>query len=148
MVAVGGAKRRTMTAKEYLRQYEYANRRVARLEAELVEERLLIDAVRSVSDNDGMPHGSGTSDPTADKAIRLADKLQRLADARLEAVRIRQEVYDTIEKVGGFEADVLMQRYIYLKTWAEVCESLFYSWTKVRTAHNAALEKVAKLIQE
>ena len=147
-MAVGGAKRRTMTAKEYLRQYEYATRRVARLEAELEEETLLIDAVRSVSDNDGMPHGSGVSKPTEERAIRLADKSLRLAQARLDAIEIRQQVYDTIEKVGGFEADVLMQRYIYLKTWAEVCEALFYSWTKVRTAHNAGLEAVAKLIQE
>ena len=59
-----------MTAKEYLRQYEYAVKRIQRLEEEYAAERLLIDAVRSVSDNDGMPHGSGISKPTEDKAIR------------------------------------------------------------------------------
>ena len=100
-----------MTAKEYLRQYEYATRKVKRLEMELEEETLLIDAVRSVSDNDGMPHGSGISKPTEERAIRLADKRLRLVQARLDAVEIRQNVYDAIERIGGDEADVLYQKF-------------------------------------
>lgn len=135
-----------MTAKEYLRQYEYATRKVKRLEAELEEETLLIDSVRSVSDNDGMPHGSGINKPTEDRAIRLADKRLRLVQARLDAVEIRQNVYDVIEQIGGDEADVLYQRYILLKTWDKVCESVFYSWYKVNHLHRDALEKVDKII--
>lgn len=135
-----------MTAKEFLRQYEYAAKRVERLEVELEEERVLIDAVRSVSDNDGMPHGNGISKPTEDKAIRLADKMQRLADARLDAIRIRQEVFDVIESVGGDEAEVLYQRYILLKQWSAVCESVYWSWFKVNGLHRSALEKVEQMI--
>ena len=136
-----------MTAKEYLRQYEYATKRIARLEAELEEEALLIDAVRSVSDNDGMPHGSGISKPTEEKAIRLADKRLRLVDAKLEAIRIRQEVFDVIEKVGGDEADVLYQRYVNLKMWEDVCEVVYYSWYKVSHLHRDGLAKVEELIK-
>ena len=135
-----------MTAKEYLRQYEYATRKVKRLEAELEEETLLIDAVRSVSDNDGMPHGSGISKPTEERAIRLADKRLRLVQARLDAVEIRQNVYDAIERIGGDEADVLYQRYILLKTWDKVCESVYFSWFKVNQLHHSGLEKVDKII--
>lgn len=135
-----------MTAKEYLRQYEYAVKRIQRLESELEEETLLIDAVRSVSDNDGMPHGSSINKPTEDRAIRLADKRLRLVQARLDAVEIRQNVYDVIEQIGGDEADVLYQRYILLKTWDKVCESVFYSWYKVNHLHRDALEKVDNII--
>lgn len=135
-----------MTAKEYLRQYEYAVKRIQRLESELEEETLLIDAVRSISDNDGMPHGSGINKPTEDRAIRLADKRLRLVQARLDAVEIRQNVYDVIEQIGGDEADVLYQRYILLKTWDKVCESVFYSWYKVNHLHRDALEKVDNII--
>lgn len=135
-----------MTAKEYLKQYEYAEKRIHRLEEEYEAEQLLIDAVRSVSDNDGMPHGSGISKPTEEKATRLADKLQRLEKARREAVRIRQDVFDMIEAVGGDEADVLYQRYILLKTWDKVCESVYYSWFKVNQLHHSALDKVEKII--
>lgn len=136
-----------MKAKEYLKQYEYAIKRIARLEAEFEEETAMIDAVRSLSDNDGMPHGSNISKPTEEKAIRLADKRARLIKARLDAVEIRQDIYDTIEQIGGDEADVLYQRYILLKTWANVCESVFYSWYKVNCLHRSALEKVENMLK-
>ena len=136
-----------MTAKEYLRQYEYAMKRIARLDAELEQETLLVDAIRSSSDNDGMPHGFSISKATEEKAIRLADKRLRLVDAKLEAIQICQEIFDTIEKVGGEEAEILYQRHIKLKTWAEVCEAVYYSWYKVNGLYNAGLEKVEKIIK-
>ena len=61
-----------MTANEYLKQYEWAVNRVRRYEEAYAKESMLIDAVRSLSDNDGMPHGSGIGRPTEVKAIRLA----------------------------------------------------------------------------
>ena len=135
-----------MTAKEYLKQYEYAVKRIRRYEEEYEQESLLIDAVRSLSDNDGMPHGSGISKPTEDKAVRLADKRLRLVEAKFEAIRIRQSVFDVIEQVGGDEAEVLYQRYILLKQWADVCESVYWSWFKLNGLHRSALEKVEKII--
>ena len=69
-----------MTAKEFLRQYEYADRKVRRLETEYHDELIMVDAIRSASDNDGMPHGSGISKPTEEKALRIADKHLRLID--------------------------------------------------------------------
>lgn len=142
-----------MTAKDFLKQYEYAVKRIRRLEEEYEAETLLIDAVRSVSDNDGMPHGSGISKPTEEKAVRLADKKLRLVQARLDAIRTRQIIFDVIEKVGGDEADVLYQRYVKLKpdgsrqTWEEVCEAVYWSWFKVSGLHRSGLEKVEKLLK-
>jgi len=137
-----------MTAERYLRQYEWALNTIRRLERELKEERLQIDSVRSPSDNDGMPHGSGISNPTADKATELTDAASKLFDAKVEAIRIRQEVFDTIMKVGGLEADVLIERYVYLRTWDMVCDAVHYSWPTVRLAWHRGLDKVAELIQE
>ena len=128
-----------MTAKEYLRQYEYAVDRVRRYEEEYENELALIDAVRSVSDNDGMPHGSGISKPTEQKALRLADKSLRLTEARLEAIRIRQEVFDLIDSIDGIEGDVLYERYIKLHKWEEVCVLLHYSWQGIHLVHRRAL---------
>lgn len=128
-----------MTAKEYLKQYEYAVDRVRRYEEEYENESLLIDAIRSASDNDGMPHGSGISKPTEDKAIRLADRALRLTEARLEAIRIRQDVFDLIDSIDGIEGDVLYQRYINLHKWEEVCVILHYSWQGIHLIHRRAL---------
>ena len=141
-----------MTAEEYLKRYEKAVRRIQRLEVEYKDERLQIDAVRSLSDNDGMPHGSGISKPTEDKAIRLADKALRLVEARLDAVEIRQEIFDTVNSLDGLEADVLTERYLNLdeyghwQTWEVVCDRVHYSWPTVRTAWHRGLDMVQNLI--
>ena len=128
-----------MTAKEFLRQYEYAVKRIHRLEEEYEAETLLIDAVRSVSDNDGMPHGSGISKPTEEKAVRLADKKLRLVQARLDAIEIRQELFDVINEIDGIEGDVLYERYINLRKWEEICILVHYSWQGVHLVHRRAL---------
>ena len=135
-----------MTAKEYLRQYEYAVKRIKRLEEEYSKEQLLIDAVRSLSDNDGMPHGSGISKPTENKAVRLADKSLRLIQAKLDAIAIRQEIFDTIDSIDGTEGDVLYEKYINLKTWEQVCVDINYSWMQTHRYHRRALDIVQKII--
>ena len=131
-----------MTAKEFLKQYEYADRKVRRLETEYHDELLMVDAIRSASDNDGMPHGTGISKPTEDKAIRLADKHLRLIDARLEALAKRQEVFDLINSIEGIEGDALYERYVNLRKWEEICVLLHYSWQGIHKVHKRALEIV------
>ena len=137
-----------MKAKEFLKQYEYADRRAKRLKAEYEKEMVLIDAVRSLSDNDGMPHGSGVSKPTEQKAIRLADKRLRLINAELEAIRVKQELFDFIDKIEGIEGDILYHRYIRLLKWEEVCLIVHYSWPNTMRIHRRALDKVQKMIDE
>lgn len=130
---------RAMTAKEYLRQYERAKHTARRYREEYENESILIDAIRSLSDNDGMPHGSGISRPTEEKALRLVDKRLRLIDAEIEAVRIRQELFDFVDGIEGIEGDVLFERYINLRKWEEVCVTLNYSWNGIHKVHRRAL---------
>lgn len=131
-----------MTAKEYLRQYEYADRKVRRLEAEYHDELIMVDAIRSASDNDGMPHGTGISKPTEEKALRIADSHLRLIEAKTEAIVKRQEVFDLIDGIDGIEGDLLYERYIKLRKWEEICILLHYSWNGVHHAHRRALALV------
>lgn len=128
-----------MTAKEYLRQYEYADKRARRLGAEYQREIQMIDAIRSASDNDGMPHGTGTSRPTEDKALKLAEKALRWREAELEAIRIRQQVFELIYDIDGIEGEVLTERYINLRKWEEICVLVHYSWQGVHLVHKRAL---------
>ena len=128
-----------MTAKEFLRQYKYADRKVRRLETEYHDELMMVDAIRSASDNDGMPHGSGISKPTEEKALRIADTHLRLISAREEAVAKRKEVFDLINSIDGIEGDLLFERYIKLRKWEEICILLHYSWQGVHKVHRRAL---------
>lgn len=135
-----------MTAKDYLEQYGNAVRQIRRLEEEYEAEQLLIDAVRSLSDNDGMPHGNGISKPTEEKAVRLADKAMRLVEAKIEAIEIRQEVFDTIMQVGGLESEVLLERFVYLRDWMTICRNLNYSWYPVRIAWHRGEEILQEIL--
>lgn len=137
-----------MRAKEYLEQYKFAAYRIRRLEEELEEEYLLIDAVRSLSDNDGLPRGNGISKPVEARAIRLADKIAELDRARLDALEIRREVFDTIQKVEGVSGDVLYLRYIKLMTWENVAHAVHYSRKQTYHYHAIGLVKVDEIIKE
>lgn len=135
-----------MTAKEFLKQYEYADRRARRLKEEYEKEMLLIDAIRSASDNDGMPHGPGISKPTEEKALRLADKRLKWVEAELDAIAKRQEVFELIYDIDGIEGEVLIQRYVKLHKWEEICVELHYSWHGIHAAHRRALRIVDRAL--
>lgn len=137
-----------MTAKEYLRQYEDLNRIAQRLKAEYQLEIEKIDAIGStLSGEPGMPHGTGISRKTEDKAIKLADKALRWKEAELEALQKRQEVFEVINRVPGIEGDLLYERYINLKSWEQVAEAIDRSdkWCRTRL-HSNALQIVKKII--
>lgn len=131
-----------MTAKEFLQQYGEAVRIAERIKTEYDQERDLIDSVRSALGGDGVPHGGGISKATENKAIKLADKALELKDAELEAIRIRQKVFDVIRTVPGEKGDVLYERYINLKSWDEVADSVGYSKRHARNLHDEALDIV------
>lgn len=131
-----------MTAKEYLQQYGEAVRIAERLKSEYLREMELIDTVSSTLGGDGTPHGGGVSRATEDKAIRLADKALEWKDAELEAIRIRQEVFDVIRRVPGEKGDVLFERYINLKSWDEVAKAVVCSKRKAHYLHREGLAAV------
>lgn len=131
-----------MTAKEFLQQYGEAVRIAERIKTEYDQERDLIDSVRSALGGDGVPHGGGISKATENKAIKLADKALELKDAELEAIRIRQKVFDVIRTVPGEKGDVLYERYINLKSWDEVADSVGYSKRHARNLHDEAIDIV------
>lgn len=131
-----------MTARDFLEQYEEAVRVIRRCEREYRDEQQLIDAVRSLSDNDGMPHAPGISKPTEEKAVRLADKMLKIVQARLDAIEIRQEVFDVINRVEGVAGDVLYERHIKLKKWKDIYKYLNYSETQAWRYYKDGLEAV------
>lgn len=134
---------RQLKAKAYMDKYADALRQVRQCEEQLEREEITVDAIRSTSDNDGMPHGSGTSDPTADKAVRLVDKGLDLFNARDKARAIQREVFEVAYDIGGVESDVLIERYINLKDWVEVCNTVGYGWSQTHAYHRIGLDRVA-----
>lgn len=136
-----------MTAKEFLKQYEYAQKKADRCRKEYETEMLKIDAVRSLSDNDGMPHGSGISKPTEEKAIRLSNIALKWKIAELEAIETRQRIFGIVSEVAGVEGDVLFGRYIELKGWELIAAECHYSTQTIYRIHGRALQIVGKKLE-
>jgi len=135
-----------MTAKEYLKRYEYADLRAKRYESEYIREHELIG---NISINyDGMPHGTGISRKVENEALRLAEKAERCVEARLDAIRIRQEVFDFISDIDGVEGEILYSRYVKLHKWELVCLDVHMSWYAVHDHHKKALAIVQKRLDE
>ena len=135
-----------MTAKEFLKRYEYADLRARRYEEEYKLEHELIG---SISINyDGMPHGSGISRKTENEALKLAEKAEKYIDAKLDAIRIRQEVFDLISDIDDYEGEILYQRYIKLLKWEAVSIVVHLSWYAVHDHHKKALAIVQKRLDE
>ena len=138
-----------MTAKEYLKQYEELHKRAERYKAEYINELDQIDAIGSTLSNDaGMPHGTGISKRTEDIAIRLADKALEYQNAALQAIEKRQEVFETIADIKGAEGEILYERYINLHKWEEVCILVHLSWNGTHKAHRRALAIVQGIIDK
>lgn len=137
-----------MDVKRYLRQYEEADRLARRYRREYELEHEKIDAVKSTLDNDGMPRASGISRKVEDQAIRLADKAMKWKIAELDAIRLRQEVFDTVIKVPDIEGEILYERYINLLKWEEVCVAVHASWYTVHAHHKRALAIVSEIINQ
>lgn len=137
---------RQLEAQKYMDKYGDACRRVRQCEEQLERENLSVDAIRSASDNDGMPHGTDIGRPTEEKAIRLVDKGINLFDARRAAMQIQREVFEVAYQVGGVEGDVLIERYIKLKDWKDVYVAVNYAESQTHRYHRAGLDKVADII--
>lgn len=135
-----------MTAKQFLRQYEDAQRRALRYKTEYEKEHELIDSVRSTLGGDGMPHGSGVSKRVEDQAIRLAEKAMRWKAAELDAIARRQEVFELIDQIPGIEGEVLYERYVNLHKWEEICILVHYSWNGVHKVHRRSLRMVSEIL--
>jgi len=133
--------------KDFLRQYGEAERQAERLKSEYYEEIERIDSIKSPADNDGMPHGTSISKTVELQAIRLAEKTERYKEAELDALRKRQEVFDAILKVPGVKGQILYERYINLKSWDDVAESVHYSLQHVHRLHGAVLLELQDVIE-
>ena len=133
-----------MTAKEFLKQYEEADRKARQHKAEYERELEMIGSL-SVK-MDGMPHGSNISKPTEEAALKLADRALKWKEAEENALRIRQEVYDTICNISGIEGRVLYERYINLHKWEEICILVHYSWNGIHHVHRRALQLVEEMM--
>lgn len=136
-----------MTVKEYLKQYEDAERIARRLKREYEDELNYIDSIKSPMDTDGMPHGSGISNRTEQSALRLLETAERYKNAEVEALKKRQQVFKLIWNVPGLKGDILYERYINLKRWDDIADLLHVSRRHVTRLHGDVLIELKDVLE-
>lgn len=134
-----------MTGREYLEQYRHKEFLLLRVREEYRKELDTIDSIRSALDNSGVPSGH-VSRTVELRAMRLAEKAERLRTAELEALATRQKVFDVIAMVEGVKGQILYERYINLKKWEDVAEVVCYEERQTRRLHDEAVRIVEDLI--
>lgn len=137
-----------MSASDFLKQYGEAVRIANRLKNEYLKEADLINSIRSPQGSDGQPHGSGVSSPSEQKAVRLAELYEKAHDAEIQAGVIKYDVIRVINQVHGDPAQVLHERYIGLKTWSQIAETLNFSERQCYNLRNEGLEIVDQILEK
>lgn len=93
---------------------------------------------------DGMPHGSGKSDPTSDKALAIVDLRERYEAMTEDLARECLAIEDLIKGLDPTERKLARLRYIEGLTWEEVCVEMNYSWKQVHRIHSRILNTLEK----
>lgn len=134
------------TAKQYLKQYENAVKAAQRVRNEYEQELDLIDNIRSSLGGDGLPRSGEISKKVENQALKLSEKADALREAEAAAIEIRQEIFATVMKVPEDKGSVLYERYVLLKDWRDVADSVGYSESHIYELHRQGLEAVNKLL--
>lgn len=125
--------------KEFLLQYRERVRKLARIEMEMKEIRMMRTSV-SVK-LDGMPRGKGGHSDLSSYVAEL-DRLEReLETERYRRIKTYTEIRKCIEKIENEnEKDILFYRYIKGMDWIDIAEEMMYSERQVMRYHGKALE--------
>lgn len=126
--------------KEYLKGYQRALREIDRVRELLLE--LQIDKMCPSLTQDGMPHGSGTSDLSGYMA-KKENLEMRLLKAQEKALNELDDITDHIDRLrDDNEIDVLFNRYIKNMGWEEIAVKMGYSWQWIHKIHSSALKNL------
>lgn len=126
-------------AKSRLKQYL-----PLKLEVEHLRERL--DALYGprIPNSDGMPHGSGVSDPTGSTATLIVERKKRYQSKERAFAEFEAALEKDMDRLTPKERDLIRYKYMDGLTWEEVCVAMRYSWTHTHRIHSAALVKLGE----
>ena len=93
---------------------------------------------------DGMPRGSSTGDPVANRVEQLVTLQERYAAEVERLAGVQTAIEEMIEGLEPIERTVLRHRYIEGLSWEAVCVVMSYSWRSVHNYHSSALDKLVE----
>ena len=140
-----------MIAREYLDEPRRLYNKARRLEEryrELFDRATSPRSALNLGDGLGIRSSSGNAREIS--LVKLADAKREYVEAELDYIECRQNVFEILVNIDGIIGDVLIERYIKLKTWDKVCEAerVKLSWAGVHRMHRDGLKLVESLLTE
>ena len=121
--------------KKILRSYRQIDRQIKSWYDQIDEIIVLLKSPQY----DGMPHGSGTSDPTFELVQQKDELLHEIEEAIDKKAAALRRIREEISKLPTVEESLLQFRYINGMTFEQVAEALEYSWRHTLRLHGQAL---------
>lgn len=131
-----------MTAKEYLGQAFYLDRKIRAKERQL--ESLRAHAVYTTPQFGDDSHTSVTLKSSLEEAVvKIVELEEYISEQIMNLVHLKQEICQAIKAINNPEYETLLEmRYLSFMKWDEISASLNYSRRYMFTVHGRALELV------
>lgn len=141
-----GGRWSVVTTKQYLSRAYWLRKRIAAKQIRLEELRTRAEHITPTLS--GLPHGGGTSDPTAASATQIADLDWEIQLDLLDLIQYEDQIAKAIESVEDPNAyQVLYYRYLAYKSWREIAELMHYTPRHLRRIHLRALTLVDVVLE-
>lgn len=131
-----------MTAKEYLSQAYWLDRRINSMIAQVDSLNLLVEKVTSTIT--GMPKNpSPAQSPMADAICRIIDLEREITDEIDRLVDLKVEISRRIKSITRIEYRLVLElRYLCFKSWEQIAEEMGYTVRNIHILHGEALQEI------
>ena len=103
----------------------------------------LLNGGLGAANNDGLPHGSGVSNPTADIAARAAGIAAELSQKLNECIDLRLQIEQAVNALNEpRERELMRRRYIEGQRWEQVAYEMNYTLRHVTRLHGRILQRM------
>mgnify|MGYP004662501727 FL=1 len=126
--------------KRTLKSYLSLCREIEILRQERAE---LLNSGLGAANNDGLPHGSRVSNPTADIAARAASIAAELSQKLNECIDLRLQIEQAVNALNEpRERELMRRRYIEGQRWEQVAYEMNYTLRHVTRLHGRILQRM------
>lgn len=137
-----------MTAKEYLQQVFYLNKKINRMIREKEALQSILYSVGGVSDEERVQGGS-IGNRTENLIAKIDEKERKISGEIDRLVGLKHEITGKIYDLEDESySDVLFKRYINLEDWGEIAEEMGYTIRHILRLHGEALLVFRKMSLE
>jgi RNA polymerase sigma factor (sigma-70 family) len=124
-----------------LMQYQWILKNIEKLEEKLLEIDTQLQRITTRYTLVSVSR-TGSRDVMGELIVKKIEVEEEINRKLQESYRKLREIERVIEKLDEKEKLLMRLRYIYGKSWGEICDEMNYSWKQIHRIHKQALDKL------